>query len=322
MTFASKSLCTNTSATVGMLFRLLGWEYADVGDKAMEFSHCFSALGIVISLDKFSEGVVEFANTDKGRKELSNLISVTVEKGTMSLLEAQKLRGRMQFSDSQLFGRCGKLCLRAVTEQAYGGGSEKISAQCEAALLRFDWFLNNSPPRTLKLCTDSAWFVFTDACFDRDDENWTCGLGGIIYDAGGRAVEYFSHNVCSAHLELLGASVKKTVIFETELLAVVLAIILWSGVLRCSQTLVYVDNNAARDVVISGCARNEAASILIEKLLAAENEASLFPWYCRVPSPSNPSDDASRGCCNSSLYSGVKHVGVNDLVSCIMKSFG
>ena len=34
--------------------------------------------------------------------------------GAMSLLESQRLRGRMQFADGQLFGRIGHLWLRAV----------------------------------------------------------------------------------------------------------------------------------------------------------------------------------------------------------------
>ena len=37
----------------------------------------------------------------------------------MTLLEAQKLRGRMQFMNGQLFGRLGALCMREVTNHAF-----------------------------------------------------------------------------------------------------------------------------------------------------------------------------------------------------------
>ncbi len=34
---------------------------------------------------------------------------------------------------------------------------------------------------------------------------------------------------------------------------------------------------------------------MIDALLRVEAESSSFPWYARVPSPSNPSDELSRG---------------------------
>ncbi len=34
---------------------------------------------------------------------------------------------------------------------------------------------------------------------------------------------------------------------------------------------------------------------MIDALLTVEAESSAFPWYARVPSPSNPSDELSRG---------------------------
>ena len=55
------------------------------------------------------------------------------------------------------------------------------------------------------------------------------------------------------------------------------------------------DNNSARDVAISASARNQTANIMIHALLKVEAESSAFPWYARVPSPSNPSDELSRG---------------------------
>ena len=61
------------------------------------------------------DGLVKFSNAEKRSTELVSTINSILQKGSMTLLEAQKPRGRMQFMDGQLFGRLGKLCMREVT---------------------------------------------------------------------------------------------------------------------------------------------------------------------------------------------------------------
>ena len=140
LTFANESHCSNTDQTVDMLFRLLGWKYAIEGDKAQPFSSSFTALGIQIDLSNFPAGFVNFTNTPKRVDELSTSIARSLEKGTMTVLECQKLRGRMQFADGQLFGRAGKLCMKAISDHAFVHGAGKIRSewsQCAAKVLRF-----------------------------------------------------------------------------------------------------------------------------------------------------------------------------------------
>ena len=100
---------------MSLLFKLLGWRFAEEGEKAECFSREFGALGIRIILDDASKGLVKFTNTEKRASELVSTINGILQKGSMTLIEAQKLRGRMQFMDGQLFGRLGKLCMREVT---------------------------------------------------------------------------------------------------------------------------------------------------------------------------------------------------------------
>ena len=56
----------------------------------------------------------------------------------------------------------------------------------------------------------------------------------------------------------------------------------------------YIDNNSATDIAISTNGRSSMAMRLVECLLAAEQKLSLFPWYTRVPSPSNCANGPSR----------------------------
>jgi hypothetical protein len=112
--------------TVCLLFRLLGWKFAEEGDKAEDFAKEFGALGIRIMLEESATGVVKFTNTESRAAELKSIINTIIGKGSMTLVEAQRLRGRMQFMDGQLFGRLGKLCMREVTNHSLMPNSTKL----------------------------------------------------------------------------------------------------------------------------------------------------------------------------------------------------
>ena len=114
-------------------------------------------------------------------------------------------------------------------------------------------------------------------------------------DEHGERQQYFSLCLAEDELKRLGVPKKMTVIFESELLAVLPAIKVWSSFLVAQQGVCYIDNNSARDVSISGVAKNDCAVVLLENLIAEEMSCSAYMWYARVPSPSNISDGPSRG---------------------------
>ena len=81
------------------------------------------------------------------------------------------------------------------------------------------------------------------------------------------------------------------------MLAMVLAVKVWQPFIGHKPVLIFIDNNSTRDVAISGKARGHVASSLIEFMLQLEDDASIWPWYSRVPSESNPADLPSRKLC-------------------------
>ena len=100
------------------------------------------------------------------------------------------------------------------------------------------------------------------------------GVGGDLQDPGGKPLAMFSQVVPPSARVTLGAEHKKTIIFEAELLAVVCALKLWS---KAITAVIYVDNNSARDVAISGSARSEAVCRLLDVLLQEEIAAGIVP---------------------------------------------
>ena len=210
---------------------------------------------------------------------------------------ALKLRGRLQFADGQLFGRTGRLFLRRITEHAYGSSDSQISPETKVALERFLLRLSESAPRVIDAARQVPFFLFTDASYEPDSKCWKAGLGGVLVNHQGQLVRAFStcasEDICLA----LGSGHKKTIIFELELLAVCCAFKVWSQVFRSSPLVVYVDNNSARDVAISGSGRSESAKTLLNALLCVEQSEGILPWYQRIPSPSNIADLPSRERC-------------------------
>ena len=214
-----------------------------------------------------------------------------METGHLGQAALLSLRGRMQFARSQLSSRASRLCLAAVTRHAVSSASPKLSGAVAEKLRLFADILESSPPRVISSKAAHPWLIFTDASFEPSDPKWPCGLGGVLYDPSGAQVSAFSITLDSELLHGLGHPPKKTVIFEAELLAVVLSLHLWESRLSSAPC---VFNSTARDVAISGSARTSPAKELLELLLRKEDSLSIVAWFARVPSTSNPSDAPSR----------------------------
>ena len=322
--FSQEGHVNNTESTVELLFKLLGWKFATDGDKAESFNDEFAALGVRINLVDAHLGKVNFINTEKRIKELSDTIGDLIGKGRMTVLEAQKLRGRMQFADGQVFGRLGKLCMKAISNHAFKTQTDQLGQTTIDAMRRFVIFLNYAKPRSLELTSDSVWTIYTDACFEPQRENWICGLGGVLVNPLGCKVAFFSVELSMEQRHALGSECKKTIIFEAELLAMVLAFSVWKSALGSSSIICFVDNNSARDVAISGCGRNSVANVLVEFLLKLEMATNVTPWYTRVPTPSNIADEPSRGSIQTLLESGAEHMNpsieLQDITTILLES--
>ena len=317
--FCQSAAATSTGQTVEMLFKLLGWKYAVDGDKAMAFSPSFTALGVDIDLSQSAGGVVEFANTAKRKAELLDTIAAILNKGSMTLTEAQKLRGRMQFMDGQLFGRLGRLCMRAVTDHAFLHSGTKLRQVTKESLERFVIFLRHASLRRLHTLSGESWFIYTDACFEPSSNSWQCGLGGVLVGPNGEALSFFSVCLTKGQQDLLGADTKRTIIFEAELLALVLAFALWRDQLNAVPVICFIDNNSARDVAISGAGRNSTARDLVGFLLKLEMSVCAAPWYARVPTPSNIADDPSRGELQALQSQGVSQLDPSEALGHILE---
>ena len=100
-----KSEATHLSMTVHAFFHLFGWSFAETGSKAVDFDAMCKALGVTIVVSLMHQGRVLVDNTEARKREFGEFIDKIVSTKKLSSADALKLRGRMQFTAGQLFGR-------------------------------------------------------------------------------------------------------------------------------------------------------------------------------------------------------------------------
>ena len=103
------------------------------------------------------------------------------------------------------------------------------------------------------------------------------GLGGVLLDARGQPLKFFSLELTKDQRKALGEGCISSIIFEAELCAAILAMVLWKDVLCGRPVVAYIDNNSVRDVLISGSARNRMAIALTKLYLTVESLSRSYP---------------------------------------------
>ena len=293
ITLARSAEAGSVEIVASQFFKLLGWGVSE-GDKDLPFATKFKALGIEIDLSEWSSGVAKFANTSKRAAELTATIDSILVTSSLPHQAALALRGRMQFAHAQLWGRASKMCLNAVTAHAYSGDGSAIGAHLASCLNIFKQSLENSRPREISVWWDVPFYLFTDASFEPENKDWPCGIGGVLIGPDGSQISAVSFSLDAHDLEKLGYPTRSTVIFEVELLALIVCFKVWKRYLQHRPCVMYIDNNATRDVSISGRARTAPASNLVIELLTLEDRNCTNTWFARVPSASNIADGPSR----------------------------
>ncbi|CAE7032352.1 unnamed protein product [Symbiodinium sp. CCMP2592] len=305
VTFATTGCSASAEASVTAMFKLLGWAFAESGEKSNDFAECFQALGIMVDLRACLDGTISFKNTAKRVSEIKAFVGKVLESGRLPHHEALRLRGRCQFADSQIFGRTGKKCLGLVTAHAYGF-DEVISRELRTSLERFLLRLEDGAPRLIKILEGGSWHVYTDASYEPGAGNSFCGLGGVLVDPNGLPRKFFSFVLSEAQKNFLGEQNSAQIIFQAEMLAMAVALDVWLEDLTGHTAIFFVDNNGVRDAAISANARASVARRLLESFLQKEHSSAIIPWFARVPSPSNPADEPSRVECDSLNLLGVQ----------------
>ena len=290
---ATQSESAMVTSCVHLVFKMLGWKFAESGQKACGFAQLFSALGICVNVSGLHEGSALFDNTESRRSEIVKCIDEIWASGKLSSKDALRLRGRLQFASGQVFGRVAKAALTAVTQHAYSGRGELLDDELVFALNLHRRFLTANEPRVLRGACAESWFIFTDACFELEDGLMSSGIGAVLCDPSGNVVSFFSVKLSQDLLRAMNPCNKKTIVYECEFFAVFCALRVWSRRVK-NAVVIFTDNNAVRDALIACKTKSSIARTILVACLVLEQCCQLSPWIARVPTDSNVADDPSR----------------------------
>ena len=287
-------LVDSTEAAVQMLFKLTGWAIAVDGKKALEFSWLCQSLGVVFDFTLSSVGILAISNTEKRVRELVETIDSVLSSSSLSVKQAESLCARMLFADSQVFGRKSSQCFRMVREACRRvTGANLLDDQTGIALL---WLRDNvlqGPPRTISIDKPSTWFVFTDGACEGDMfEN--VSAGAVLVDHSGKVLEFFGQSLPAPLVQAWQSTGSTQTIGQAELWPVFIALILWGQKLQKSDVVFYIDNDSARFGMIKAYSPSVQSNLIISAFVNLELSLKVNSWFSRVPSFSNPADDASR----------------------------
>lgn len=315
--FSPPALARSAELTAASLFKLLGWIFAEDGRKCKPFSSSCEALGVIFDWSESRNFLCKVANTESRIEEISAEIQRLLSNGTVTQVETQKVRGRMQFAESQIYGRTGKKCIAAFKDFSCRRRS-RISERDAIFLKLFLDLLKSEDPRAISLQQHNSVVVITDACYEKDSRDWVCGLGGLLVDNVVNARLYFSLQLSEEQRVLLGDLRKKQIIFEAETLCALLAYCLWMQIFAGRLCFLYVDNEGTKFCLMKGSSENPTVDAMTQVFVEFESRVRTACWLARVSSFSNIADEPSRGDCR--LLDEMKFSNVSDKTADCLES--
>ena len=168
----------------------------------------------------------------------------------------------------------------------------RVEDTLKDALTVLQYELAKDEPLIVTEATTRTWIVYTDSAYEPDG-TIKASVGAVLVDEQGLVIECFGIELPeSLREEFLENS--KHPIYELEIFPVLLALRTWQQRLCNCQVVFYLDNDAARSGLIRADGSTRLAKAMIGQFVSLEKTLRILSWFARVPSASNPSDDASR----------------------------
>ena len=134
------------------------------------------------------------------KEELSSEIDAILASGLLDPGSAGKLKGKLMFGASQLWGKVGRAFLRVISERQYLrfpiGSEFKLDPPLREALLQWKKLVQHGPPRPIDMvgekCSDAV--IFTDGFTPdpRSAEKLPDRVGAVLFDRRSRRPQQFT----------------------------------------------------------------------------------------------------------------------------------
>ena len=161
------------------------WLGARFDAKKLQLCSKPTILGVTYNLDDW---ILEI-KVDR-RKELIEEIESVLVSGVLEPGHAGKLKGKLMFGASQLWGKVGRAFLRSISERQYARSSNSevfgIDRALKESLIQWKKLVECGPPRTIDLCAlkKADAVLFTDGFSPdlRDQVKLPDRVGAVLFD--------------------------------------------------------------------------------------------------------------------------------------------
>jgi hypothetical protein len=234
-------------------------------------------------------------------EELSSEIQAILDSNFLEPGHAGKLKGKLMFGASQLWGKVGRAFLLAISERQYSklfdpakhfvrGTALELSLKCWLKLIK------NGPPREINPLrpAPSDVVLFTDGYTpdQRKQETGPSRIGMVMFaryfavpaQAGGIVPEEFIAKWLP----------RATQIRMVELFATVVALKTFGDYLKGKSVLLFVDSEAVEGALVKGYSSRSDICELVGVFWDTVQSLKCLVYIDRVPTDANCSDGASR----------------------------
>ena len=268
------------------------WLGAQFDVKKLQLCSKPTILGVTYNLD---EWILEI-KPDRRRdllEEIDSILSANVlEPG-----HAGKLKGKLMFGASQLWGKVGRAFLRSISERQYAHGSQleafELDQALRASLEQWKKLVASGPPRTIDLCAlkKADVVLFTDGFSPdpRDSVKLPDRVGAVLFDRRMNHALQFTEVVPFEVKKRWSA--RQTQIIPVEMLAPILA---FSDRMIHADIFIFIDSEVVEAALIKGYSSREDLCLLVACFwdLTLKLQARVF--IDRVATDANPADWPSR----------------------------
>jgi hypothetical protein len=277
-----------------LLFKLLGWQFADSPEKDLEFASDFVALGVVFDISKLEHGLSRVKHKPKRAAEVKDQLYNVLAEGSFSSALAASLRGKLQFMESATFGNAARGAFRVFRHSDTVARKLLDREDREALHWLVNW-LDYAPARMISPSFQGKpLLLFSDGACEYVNSSRSISCGATLYDPRDGALLFFGFEIPQGLGDIWASDGRKQLVTECEILPQLVARRLWSKRLTGANVLSFVDSEPAKFGLIKGLSDTRSCDILIRSIALWDSEATPWIWYSRVPSFSNIADDPSR----------------------------
>jgi len=231
------------------------------------------------------------------KKEINLEIDGILGHNVLEPGKAGKLKGKLMFAASQLWGKVGRAFLLAVSERQYSKFAESVLGMAlRAALVQWKKLITNGPPRQISALVErkADVVIFTDGFFPdpRKKEKGDPRVGASFFS---RVLEHAAQFSEVIPLDVIEQWLhRETQIFMVELIATVLVLETFRHYLKDKYVLLFVDAEAAEGALVKGYSSRTDVSLLVGRFWDLAQELNCSIYIDRVPTDANCSDAPSR----------------------------